>query len=833
MKRGLLLALLIGSVQAAEPLGRLFLSPTQRAEAEQLWRERQQPALRGEIRRNDGRGTRWVDDRQEPLTPSPRPAQAAGKQRGLALLPLLFSLILAASLLLLAQHRSSAQTPQNLDARLAAAKAALIARAVGDANRPGSLPCPDFLTDNAGLSNVPGDGKADVLTRNDCPSYVGWLPWATLGLGRLSDEGGEVLWYALAPELRDDDNAPPLNSDLVSSLRSDGQDDVAAIVFAPGPPLAGQQRPSRRIADYLEGPNADGDLLYGSGPASPTFNDRLLVIRRSELLAAVEQRIANTARRCLDSHAAQTRAYPWPAPLAASGQRGRQGSRFGRLPLSQPGAGPQRELAAEGAALDAALSTLPATLSPDIDSAALRALGERLSTLQIYADQLYAVANAIYGQAAPLYSQSTAFDAQAQAATANGRISVSERTALDGAAQNLLAGIDKLLPLLTDSGLDPFPLEIARQATQLQSLRLSCAAQPDSTTLKALGDALGPLASLLQTADTASPALQTGLAQSRTALGMAAQAIAEAGNGEAARLATALAATAALENTLNALHTQIEGMRPSSYQANNPDNLTLSSLITLRSRLAAEQIRFATAVTRTQAEMVPYAESLRALTVDLQIWPKMLAEHSARIAATARRTTGGKTDDPNALYSQAGNAAQSIVGDSGSLALIAAYLAAPTRSDKRNAAEAALQATRTAVTAARNALQTLATATSAGSAEAFPMVWRHSDCAPLQTTSDGGSWWHTQGWAANTFYQIAGDTPDAPASLRINGRDAYKRVVLNAGRALSGQSRPSQRIEDYLEGANAAPDRAAESGTPNGDFTLGVPSPTFNDRLAY
>ena len=52
---------------------------------------------------------------------------------------------------------------------LAEAKQGLIGRAVADADRPGSLPCPDALTDIAGV-NVPNDGIADDFVGSDCPS---------------------------------------------------------------------------------------------------------------------------------------------------------------------------------------------------------------------------------------------------------------------------------------------------------------------------------------------------------------------------------------------------------------------------------------------------------------------------------------------------------------------------------------------------------------------------------------------------------------------------------------------------------------------------------------
>ena len=76
---------------------------------------------------------------------------------------------------------------------LALAKETLIARAAADLSRPGSLPCPDRITDSSGLGNYPGDGKADMLVRNECPSSIGWLPWIT-AFTSLTGSGRAVGW---------------------------------------------------------------------------------------------------------------------------------------------------------------------------------------------------------------------------------------------------------------------------------------------------------------------------------------------------------------------------------------------------------------------------------------------------------------------------------------------------------------------------------------------------------------------------------------------------------------------------------------------------------------
>jgi hypothetical protein len=89
-------------------------------------------------------------------------------------------------------------------AALAQAKDALIGRAAADDNRPGSLPCPDFDNGTINPLNTSNDGTADLLNGIECPSYIGRLPWRTLGLPDLRDGSGERLWYALSRAFRDD-----------------------------------------------------------------------------------------------------------------------------------------------------------------------------------------------------------------------------------------------------------------------------------------------------------------------------------------------------------------------------------------------------------------------------------------------------------------------------------------------------------------------------------------------------------------------------------------------------------------------------------------------------
>jgi hypothetical protein len=242
----------------------------------------------------------------------------ARKQHGAALLitlVLIGLLAVLAGIWIVGSGASEPQRVQDTARAMGMIGDALIARAAGDRNRPGSLPCPDLVTDNAGPpANVPNDGIADLFAGSSCPSYVGRVPWLTLDLPDLRDAGNERFWYALSPAYRDHSSAGPLNSDTAGELTVSAPQaatDVVAIIFAPGSPLATQDRPANpnAAANYLEGDNANGGLTYESGPPTATFNDQVLVITRDMLMPPVEQRVARQARRCVENLAALTGGY--------------------------------------------------------------------------------------------------------------------------------------------------------------------------------------------------------------------------------------------------------------------------------------------------------------------------------------------------------------------------------------------------------------------------------------------------------------------------------------------------------------------------------------------
>jgi type II secretory pathway pseudopilin PulG len=283
------------------------------------------------------------------------------KQRGGVLMVMLVIIIIGAATILVSALGSSAahidrdRTTANA---LAQAKEALIGRAASDSNVPGSLPCPD----------TNDDGSAELLSGNDCPSYIGRLPWRTLGLPDLRDGSGERLWYALSRNFRDD-NSNHINSDSQGTLTVSGAitaSNVIAIVFAPGHALSGQSRSTTATiactstgstvthslcaSNYLEGSNANSsspaspNLNYQSATASGTFNDQMLLLTHEPLFHPVQMRIAREVKTCLDSYAQNffntygLNNYPWAAPVSdTTNYSSTLNTYFGRIPTSESG----------------------------------------------------------------------------------------------------------------------------------------------------------------------------------------------------------------------------------------------------------------------------------------------------------------------------------------------------------------------------------------------------------------------------------------------------------------------------------------------------------------
>ena len=327
--------------------------------------------------------------RREPCAPATlRRAGRRSGQRGAVLLTMMTAMILASTSVLLARlENTSALRSREAAATaraLADAKRALIGWSVGaglarsgEEHTPGVLPFPDRNTDRNGY-----DGKGDCVTRRLSDRHlIGRLAWAgetspcpTRNLGvMLRDGSGEPLWYAVSRNLVNHRGGrlpdPPINPGLLDSppaypwLRlidesgavvnglDGGPLEVAAVIIAPGPPLAGQARTGNApgAAHYLDAvtvngvtyDNADSDgcrdavadaraftdcpgrtgeefILYpdsrDTGSDLDSFNDRIAYITAEELLRAAELRALGAMAVVLERYRSRHGAYPWLAP---------------------------------------------------------------------------------------------------------------------------------------------------------------------------------------------------------------------------------------------------------------------------------------------------------------------------------------------------------------------------------------------------------------------------------------------------------------------------------------------------------------------------------------
>jgi type II secretory pathway pseudopilin PulG len=272
-------------------------------------------------------------------------------QRGAVVLVLLLVIVsvLAALLPVVSLPSAYAARAARTTETLTEAKAALLAYALTYPERhdgkgtPGLLPCPDLSGDGSAAGNCSYSGG----------TTLGRFPWRTVRARELRDADGELLWYAVADTYRKPLKGP-LNSDTAGDLTADGANDIVAVIFAPGAPVEGQERPAGPLdpGNYLEGENAAGGTQFSGhaaiGAAAQSMNDQLVVIRRDELMSLVETRVLADAAGALAAYREAYGAYPWLSPFANPAEspfKGEAGARRGHLPFhwsgDLPGASPR------------------------------------------------------------------------------------------------------------------------------------------------------------------------------------------------------------------------------------------------------------------------------------------------------------------------------------------------------------------------------------------------------------------------------------------------------------------------------------------------------------
>lgn len=291
--------------------------------------------------------------------------KTAKKQQGLALLILVIVIVLvftAISLSEISINEVNNERAKSTQLVLKKAKQAVINYAITYADRAGKydyglLPCPEELF-NGDYGNM--TGNCGFKNRN----VIGWFPWRSLDLVDLKDDSGTCLFYAVSGTYRvaNTTQADMINEDSIGMFQilnsageilqgSNIEDQVVALIIAPGGPLTGQVRTplddksncgrdyGNDIA-YLEGDgvtnNSDVstfvdtvDEFIHATETSDTeaipYNDKFVTINRSEIWDVIVERsdfkqdmenLTQALAMCLASYAnlaANTsRRLPWP-----------------------------------------------------------------------------------------------------------------------------------------------------------------------------------------------------------------------------------------------------------------------------------------------------------------------------------------------------------------------------------------------------------------------------------------------------------------------------------------------------------------------------------------
>jgi hypothetical protein len=211
-------------------------------------------------------------------------------QKGAALLIMFLALFMVSAAVLLkglGSRNPSLRQNINLVTDLASAKEALLADAAMD-NNPGHFPCPD--TNNDGLAEATCGANT-----------LGRLP-VKFNRDFVTDQ---QLWYALT----DAYHGTVINSTTSGALRLDGQNDIVAVIMAPGQALTGQTRPNNTVANYLEAGPVSG-VNYTTCSTPDTCNDTIQVVHRKELMSLITPRVAGEIKTELDSYHTAHSEYP-------------------------------------------------------------------------------------------------------------------------------------------------------------------------------------------------------------------------------------------------------------------------------------------------------------------------------------------------------------------------------------------------------------------------------------------------------------------------------------------------------------------------------------------
>jgi len=139
-----------------------------------------------------------------------------------------------------------------------------LATAFPNPARIGKTDCDSSIPDGLLPTSVKAGTPCDV-TSATLPGFPGWFT---------GDNWQKLIWYAMKPGYP--------TSSLEITFADNTKTNAQALLFSPGPPLAGQTSPrplSPSVTDLLEdGANTDGDTKYIDPVSSSANNDQLLIV---------------------------------------------------------------------------------------------------------------------------------------------------------------------------------------------------------------------------------------------------------------------------------------------------------------------------------------------------------------------------------------------------------------------------------------------------------------------------------------------------------------------------------------------------------------------------
>lgn len=301
-----------------------------------------------------------------------KPTRSYGtRQNGIALIILVIVIALTASTFYFSSISVVDYQMDNLEqtrSALKKAKQAIIDYAVmhadgsgsGDPGEFGYLPCP-YITNAT-------EGVQDLTCNNRYKNTIGYLPWISLETDILRDGSGNCLWYAVSGSYKNNPVSELINEDTngmfqlmdnTGAVKVGGlpEERIVAVVYAPGAPLATQNRTldattscgddAVSIAEYLEGDGATDnssvqdivdtiDQVIASSLSSAEeavpYNDHILTITREEIWLAVMgrsdistkmQSLTLALAECLRNYGFNNgfNRLPWPADITLADYR--------------------------------------------------------------------------------------------------------------------------------------------------------------------------------------------------------------------------------------------------------------------------------------------------------------------------------------------------------------------------------------------------------------------------------------------------------------------------------------------------------------------------------